>query len=48
MNPHRGDEITKYYSKMSREALDYLRLEKKKKEADEVEKLMRAAGIKDL
>jgi hypothetical protein len=48
MTPNRGDEVTKYFDKMSHEALSFLREEKKKKEADEVEKIMRAAGIKGL
>jgi hypothetical protein len=48
MTPNRGDEITQYFDKMSHEALSFLREEKKKKEADEVEKIMRAVGIKDL
>jgi len=48
MRSNRGTEVTKYFDKISREALAFLREEKKKKEADEVERIMRAAGLKDL
>lgn len=48
MNPVRGDEIVRHFSKTSREALTYLRINKKKKEAEEVERVMRGIGIKDI
>jgi hypothetical protein len=48
MRANRGNEVTKYFDKISREALTFLREEKKKKEAEEVERIMRAAGIKDI
>lgn len=47
MNPRRGDEVTQYFTKTSRDALAFFREEKKKKEGDEVEKLMRAAGVRE-
>jgi hypothetical protein len=45
MNPKRGSEVTKYFQKMSADALAFFREEKKSKEASEVERIRLAAGV---
>lgn len=47
MSPKRGDEVTKYFVKTSGDALAFLRAEKKTKEAAEVERIRRSAGLTD-
>jgi hypothetical protein len=46
MNPRRGDEVTKYFIKTSGDALAFFQGEKKTKEAAEVERIRRSAGLK--
>jgi hypothetical protein len=45
MTPKRGTEVTKYFTKMSGEALEFLKDAKKTKEAAEVEQIRRSAGV---
>jgi len=45
MSPKRGTEVTKYFLKMSADALAFFKAEKKTKEAAEVERIIRAAGV---
>jgi len=45
MNPRRGNEVTKYFAKMSADALAFFREAKKSKEATEVERIRSAAGL---
>jgi hypothetical protein len=44
MNPKRGTEVTKYFLKMSSDALAFFKEEKRTKEAAEVERIRSAAG----
>ncbi|MBO0697248.1 MAG: hypothetical protein J2P46_02530 [Zavarzinella sp.] len=48
MNPKRGNEVTKYFLKMSADALAFFKEEKKSKEAAEIERIIRAAGVSSL
>jgi len=48
MNPKRGNEVTKYFQKMSADALAFFREDKKSKEASEVERIRLAAGVTGL
>lgn len=45
MNPKRGNEITKYFIKMSGEALAFFKEEKKTKETTEIERMRSAVGV---
>jgi hypothetical protein len=45
MNPRRGNEVTKYFLKMSADALAFFKEEKKTKDAAEIERIIRAAGV---
>ena len=46
MNPKRGTEVTKYFVKTSGDALAFFQAEKKTKEAAEIERIRRSAGLK--
>ena len=46
IDPKRGNEITKYFVQVSGEALLFFQAEKKTKEAEEVERIRQAAGVK--
>ena len=46
VEPRRGDEVTKYFVKLSGDALAFFQAEKKPKEAAEVESIRRAAGVR--
>jgi hypothetical protein len=46
MNPKRGDEVTKYFTKTSGDALAFFQTEKKMKEAAEIERIRRGAGLR--
>ena len=48
MNPRRGDEVTKYFAKMSADALAFFREAKKSKEATEVERMRGAVGLNSI
>lgn len=46
VDPKRGNEVTKYFTQVSGDALAFFQAEKKKKEADEVEAIRRRAGLR--
>jgi hypothetical protein len=46
VEPHRGTEVTRYFTQLSGDALAFFQAEKKTKEATEVENIRRAAGVK--
>ena len=48
MNPKRGTDITKYFIKISGDAVAFFKEEKKNKEAAEVERIRAAAGVNSL
>ena len=46
VDPKRGDEVTKYFVKLSGDALAFFQAEKKAKEAAEVEQIRTRAGVR--